>query len=145
MPSDRRLEIWPSLPYKAWKETCTTLHLWTQIVGKIRLVKMPWVNHSWHVTLYVTHRGLTTSANSCCPMMMFDPLKTLTPRCSPSYRRPTRQRQKPVVGTARGSSVPRYLHGHNKPRMSNDLGVSCVQRSVEPALSGRVPDPWDNT
>jgi hypothetical protein len=54
-------EDWPSLPYPAWKETCATLHLWTQIVGKIRLVKTPWINHSWHTALYVTSRGLTTS------------------------------------------------------------------------------------
>ncbi len=52
---------WPELPYAAWAETCTTLHLWTQIVGKIRLAKTTWVNHSWHVALYVTARGLTTS------------------------------------------------------------------------------------
>ena len=54
-------ETWPALPYQAWKDTCATLHLWTQIVGKIRLAQTPWVNHSWHVTLYVTPRGLTTS------------------------------------------------------------------------------------
>src|SRR5450759_813742 len=53
-------ETWPSLPLEAWSETYATLHLWTQIVGKIRLVQSPWVNHSWHVTLYVTARGLTT-------------------------------------------------------------------------------------
>jgi hypothetical protein len=53
--------LWPSLPYPAWKDTCATLHLWTQIVGKIRLAKTPWLNHSWHVTLYVWTRGLTTS------------------------------------------------------------------------------------
>lgn len=52
---------WPSLPYEAWKETYATLHLWTQIVGKIRLASLPWTNHSWHVPLYVTARGLTTS------------------------------------------------------------------------------------
>lgn len=51
---------WPALAYGAWKETCATLHLWTQIVGKIRLAQTPWVNHSWHVPLYVTARGLTT-------------------------------------------------------------------------------------
>ena len=53
--------VWPDLPYEAWKETCATLHLWTQIVGKIRLSFTPWLNHSWHVPLYVTARGLTTS------------------------------------------------------------------------------------
>ncbi len=51
---------WPELPYAAWRETRDTLHLWTQIVGKIRLTLTPWLNHSWHVTLYVTARGLTT-------------------------------------------------------------------------------------
>jgi hypothetical protein len=52
---------WPPLSYEAWKDTQATLHLWTQIVGKIRLVQTPWTNHSWHVPLYVTARGLTTS------------------------------------------------------------------------------------
>jgi hypothetical protein len=52
---------WPELPYAAWKDTCDTLHLWMQVVGKIRLALTPWLNHSWHVTLYLTARGLTTS------------------------------------------------------------------------------------
>jgi hypothetical protein len=52
---------WPELPYESWKDTAATLHMWTQIVGKIRLAQSPWLNHSWHVTLYVTPRGLTTS------------------------------------------------------------------------------------
>ncbi|HKP92489.1 MAG TPA: DUF5996 family protein [Chthoniobacterales bacterium] len=54
-------EIWPPLPFAEWKDTARTLHMWTQIVGKIRLALTPWVNHSWHVTLYLTARGLTTS------------------------------------------------------------------------------------
>jgi hypothetical protein len=52
---------WPELPLAVWKDTYATLHLWTQIAGKIRLVQTPWLNHSWHVVLYVTPRGLTTS------------------------------------------------------------------------------------
>jgi uncharacterized protein DUF5996 len=52
---------WPPLSYEEWKDTLATLHLWTQIVGKIRLAQTLWTNHSWHVTLYVTSRGLTTS------------------------------------------------------------------------------------
>jgi len=52
---------WPELPTAAWRETYETLHLWTQIVGKVRLARTPWLNHSWHVALYVTARGLTTS------------------------------------------------------------------------------------
>lgn len=55
-------DIWPSLPLDAWQETYATLHLWLQIVGKIRLSLTPWINHSWHVTMYVTPTGLTTSA-----------------------------------------------------------------------------------
>jgi Family of unknown function (DUF5996) len=51
---------WPALPYAAWKDTCSTLHLRTQIVGKVRLALTPWINHSWHVTLRVTARGLAT-------------------------------------------------------------------------------------
>jgi hypothetical protein len=56
------LEVWPELAYSAWSETCATLHLWTQVVGKIRLAQTPWLNHSWHVPLYVDARGLTTSS-----------------------------------------------------------------------------------
>jgi hypothetical protein len=52
---------WPELPTATWRDTYATLHLWTQIIGKIRLTKAPWLNHSWHVALYVTPRGLTTS------------------------------------------------------------------------------------
>jgi hypothetical protein len=52
---------WPELPLAAWRDTCATLQLWSQIVGKIRLNLSPWLNHSWHVTLYVTSRGLSTS------------------------------------------------------------------------------------
>jgi uncharacterized protein DUF5996 len=54
-------ERWPELPYAAWKDTRDTLHLWTQAVGKVRLALSPWLNHSWHVALYVTVRGLSTS------------------------------------------------------------------------------------
>ncbi|BAU49113.1 hypothetical protein SVA_2565 [Sulfurifustis variabilis] len=54
-------DAWPALPYEEWKDTCATLHLWTQIAGKIRLALTPWVNHSWHVAMYLTARGLTTS------------------------------------------------------------------------------------
>ena len=61
MASDR----WPELPLAAWRDSRDTLHLWTQVVGKIRLTLTPWLNHSWHVALYVTARGLTTSPMPC--------------------------------------------------------------------------------
>jgi hypothetical protein len=54
--------LWPALPLEEWQDTCTTLHMWTQIVGKIRLAQTPLINHWWNVPLYVTSRGLTTSA-----------------------------------------------------------------------------------
>jgi hypothetical protein len=60
-PAHNDRDLWPALPYDDWRDTCATLHLWTQIVGKIRLSLTPWLNHSWHVALYVTARGLTTS------------------------------------------------------------------------------------
>ena len=53
-------EQWPSLPYDEWKDTYATLHLWTQIVGKIALAQSPPINHSWGVALLLTPRGLTT-------------------------------------------------------------------------------------
>jgi hypothetical protein len=61
--SDERVtsEAWPSLPLAAWQETYQTLHLWTQMVGKVRLALNPPVNHWWAVALYVTSRGLSTS------------------------------------------------------------------------------------
>ena len=52
---------WPALPLSAWSDTQATLHMWMQIVGKIRLVQSPGVNHCWNATFYVTPRGLTTS------------------------------------------------------------------------------------
>jgi len=60
--SVRETGPWPELSYEAWRDTLATLHLWTQIAGKIRLTLAPWLNHSWHVPLYVTARGIGTSA-----------------------------------------------------------------------------------
>jgi hypothetical protein len=56
-----RPECWPALPLEAWQDTYATLHMWTQIVGKVRLQLTPLINHWWNVPLYVTARGLTTS------------------------------------------------------------------------------------
>lgn len=59
--STHREASWPVLPYSAWGDTCATLQLWMQIVGKVRLALMPKINHTWNVTLYPTVRGVTTS------------------------------------------------------------------------------------
>ncbi|MDQ3140025.1 MAG: DUF5996 family protein [Pseudomonadota bacterium] len=53
-------QAWPDIPYQDWRETCAALHLFTQIVGKYRLARTPWVNHSWHATLTLDGSGLTT-------------------------------------------------------------------------------------
>lgn len=53
---------WPKLEYQHLKETLKTVHMWTQMIGKVRLKKMPWINHSWQVTLYVSPTGLTTGS-----------------------------------------------------------------------------------
>jgi len=68
-------EVWPALPLEGWRETCETLQLWTQVVGKIRLALSPPINHWWGVPLYVTARGLTTSPipyGKCAFQMDFD-------------------------------------------------------------------------
>src|SRR5450755_3604289 len=54
-------QFWPALPLQEWEATYRTLHMWTQIVGKIRLTLAPLENHFWNVALYVNTRGLTTS------------------------------------------------------------------------------------
>ena len=63
MMSQRRTgSAWPALDLHEWLATRDTLHMWLQIIGKVRLVQTPWINHSWHATFYVTPRGLTTSS-----------------------------------------------------------------------------------
>lgn len=61
---------WPELDYASWQDACSTLQLWVQIVGKIRLAQTPWLNHSWHATLYLTARGLSTSSIPCGHRML---------------------------------------------------------------------------
>ncbi|HLI98038.1 MAG TPA: DUF5996 family protein [Candidatus Baltobacteraceae bacterium] len=61
IPTAAEAEIWPALPYAEWKDTLETLHMWLQIIGKIRMRQEPHLNHWWEVALYVTARGLTTT------------------------------------------------------------------------------------
>jgi hypothetical protein len=62
MVSQTTNDVWPEIPLAQWRDTCRTLHMWTQIAGKVRLALVPHVNHYWNVTLYLTPRGLTTLA-----------------------------------------------------------------------------------
>ena len=83
-----RAEDWPALPYDAWKDTYTTLHLWTQIVGKIRVAQTPWLNHSWHVTLYVTRPWPDHLADPVRPAHLSDRLRLHRSRAAdPDQRR----------------------------------------------------------
>jgi len=97
-------EVWPALPFPEWKETAATLHMWTQIVGKVRLALTPWINHSWHVTLYLTARGLTTSPiahDSRCFEIEFDFVgQAIVIRCSDGTQRqiPLRSRSERTKG-----------------------------------------------
>jgi hypothetical protein len=63
--TDPSVHAWPALPLAGWRDSCETLHMWTQIVGKTRLAYAPMQNHWWQITLYVSPRGLTTSAIPC--------------------------------------------------------------------------------
>src|SRR5271166_3605919 len=65
MQAHGRSNQWPALVVDDWTPTRETLHMWTQIVGKIRMAHLPLINHWWQVTLYVTPRGLTTGAMPC--------------------------------------------------------------------------------
>jgi hypothetical protein len=60
MHGNGEADDWPELPFTEWKDTAATLHMWLQMVGKIRVACVPWVNHQWHVTLHLTSRGLTS-------------------------------------------------------------------------------------
>lgn len=72
--SDSR-DLWPDIPYPAWRDTSLALHLWSQIAGKYRLANTPWENHSWHATFYVVPRGLssgTIHAGATALTLVFD-------------------------------------------------------------------------
>jgi hypothetical protein len=108
-------EVWPALPFPEWKATCKTLHMWTQIVGKVRLALTPWINHSWHVTLYVTARGLTTSPMYIGPRVLqidFDFVDHVLR----------------IGGTTAVSSLD--LEGRDSARPSSDKTVALVAKSV---------------
>src|SRR5215475_5267290 len=73
MPSSALVNVteqWPALPQNDWSGTCSTLQLWMQVVGKIRLALTPPINHTWNVTLYPTVRGVTTSPMTCGHRML---------------------------------------------------------------------------
>ena len=107
--SDDRERFWPALNYRDWRDTATTLHLWTQIVGKVRLALTPWLNHGWHVPLYVNVRGLGTSAIHADSRHVRDRLRFRRP--SPGHPLPgcSRARLRPRADV--GRDLLSALHG----------------------------------
>ena len=109
---------WPPIPLSAWAPSCATLHMWMQIVGKIRLVYTPPVNHWWHVTLYVSPRGLTTTQIPAVPRAFeieFDFIDHwLVVRCNDGNTRRMELRPRSVA------SFYHELQGH-----LSDLGVEA--------------------
>jgi len=95
-------DAWPELPLERWRDTCATLHMWTQIVGKICLVLTPRVNHFWNIAFQVSSRGLTTPAMPCDGQrtlnMTFDFLvHELVAKCSDGGRRSIPLAPRPVA------------------------------------------------
>jgi hypothetical protein len=132
------VEPWPELPLDAWEDTCATLHRWTQIVGKIRLRQTPWINHSWHVTLYPTSRGLTTSAmrhGTRTFQIDFDFIDhQLLIRCSDG-------------GTARVALRPRSVADFYREVMNKlaELGLPVRIHAVPNELEDAIPFDQDET
>ncbi|MEW6450778.1 MAG: DUF5996 family protein [Pseudomonadota bacterium] len=131
-------QAWPELPYAAWKDTLETLHLWTQIVGKVRLALTPWLNHSWHVTLYVNARGLTTGPMPLAGRDLqidFDFIDhVLWLRTSDGHFRQVMLRPVPVA----------EFYGEVMHALA-ELGASVRINEMPNEIPGAVPFPMDKT
>ena len=133
---------WPELPYKAWKDTYATLHMWTQIAGKIRLAQTPWLNHSWHVVLYVSPRGLTTSP---IPYgnRSFELRFRLHRPCAGGIDRATARRGASVSFPARSPiSMPnswRRWPSSASRSASTTCPTSCLSRSASARIAPTLP------
>jgi len=128
---------WPDLPYLEWRETAITLQLWMQIVGKIRLSLTPWLNHGWHVPLYVTARGLGTSPIPVEGEMLEIDFDFIAHRlvCRTS------------IGDERILSLePRTVADFHDQLMAllNELGVKVVIHPIPNEIADPVPFPEDN-
>jgi hypothetical protein len=123
---------WPPLPFHEWQDTYRTLHMWTQIVGKIRMALCPPSNHWWHVTLYVNSRGLTTGPVPY-PRGIFEIEFDF-------------QRHQLTVSTSEGASVARPLHAasvadfhHGIFEILASLGISVQINAKPQEVADAVP------
>ena len=137
---------WPALP--EWGDTRDTLHLWTQIVGKVRLALVPWTNHSWHATLVVTPRGLTTGAmphGTRLAQIDFDfvghRLTVQTERDErvlPLRAQPVAGFYAEVMGALRDLGLPVEIHGApNEVADPIPFAEDTVHASYDPAAAER--------
>jgi hypothetical protein len=133
-----RTRAWPELPYAAWRDTCATLQLWTQIVGKARLALTPWINHSWHVTLRVTARGLgtpLTTANGHHFQVEFDFIDhILWLRASDGHRRQLVLKPMPVA-----EFYAEFMH------VLSELGIEVRINEIPNEMTDAIPFARDLT
>jgi hypothetical protein len=126
------VQNWPDIPYLSWKDTAATLHQWLQIVGKYRLAYVPWVNHSWHATLYLCSRGLTTS-------VIHTPVKSV--QVDFDF---IDHRLRVVTSDADEQSIP--LHAMSVAKFHrqfrecvNELGVGIAFHGIPNEIEGAIP------
>ncbi|MBT8195869.1 MAG: hypothetical protein HKO56_08355 [Bacteroidia bacterium] len=122
---------WPKLDYNKYKDTAALVHLWTQIVGKIRLRKMPWLNHSWHVSLYVTPTGFTTGSIPYKNGMFeieFNFIYHLL-----SIRTSEGKNAKMPLESAPISSFYKQINGHLKS-LGIDVTIHAAPNEVDPSI-----------
>jgi hypothetical protein len=128
--SNPQPQSWPELPLAAWRDTCATLHLWSQIVGKIRMARTPWLNHSWHVALYVTPTGLTTSPipdGTRTFQIDFDFIKHAL-----------------LISTSDGANRQLALPGHSVASFHNAVMAALAELGIHVAIDdmpNELPDP----
>jgi hypothetical protein len=128
--SNPQPQSWPELPLAAWRDTCATLHLWSQIVGKIRMARTPWLNHSWHVALYVTPTGLTTSPipdSTRTFQIDFDFIKHAL-----------------LISTSDGANRQLALAGHSVANFHNAVMAALAELGIHVAIDdmpNELPDP----
>ena len=128
--SNPQPQSWPELPLAAWRDTCATLHLWSQIVGKIRMARTPWLNHSWHVALYVTPTGLTTSPipdGTRTFQIDFDFIKHAL-----------------LISTSDGANRQLALAGHSVASFHNAVMAALAELGIHVAIDdmpNELPDP----
>jgi hypothetical protein len=129
--SESMATAWPDIPYEPWRETCKALHRYAQIVGKYRLARTPWVNHSWHATLYVNARGFTTSLVPDDPGSVEIVLDLLEHACRIGERRANRPvRSRLDVGLGLSRPVPRAAaRPRRNTRVPRPSRTRCRTRS----------------